>query len=162
MSLNSKQSYVVYIFSVILAIILKIAPWPIAFAEMNPDWILLVLIYWSVNMPERVGIFNAFFIGLLTDVLTGRLLGEYALVYSLVCYFCLNSHKQLRHFPLLQHSVFVIVNLTLSQILIFWMENIQSITQFQGAFWQPILTGVLVFPVIHWLLRRTHNIRKIS
>ncbi|MEY4767510.1 MAG: rod shape-determining protein MreD, partial [Pseudomonadota bacterium] len=63
---------------------LRIAPFPQLIRIFNPDWVLLVLIYWTLALPYRRGVLTAWGIGLLTDVLTGRLLGEYALIYALI------------------------------------------------------------------------------
>ena len=99
MQLNNYTGFFRILLTLILAMCLRIAPLPGVIAVFNPDWVLLTLIYWSLAAPERVGIFHAWTLGLLADVLTGRLLGQYALAYSLVIYICLKLHKRLRQFP---------------------------------------------------------------
>lgn len=149
------------ILTIILSMCLRIAPLPDALAEFNPDWVLLVLIYWSLVLPERVGIFHAWGFGLLTDILTGRLLGQYALAYSLVIYICLKLHKRLRQFPLLQQGLFIFFCLLLSQLLLFFIKNLQHPAQLQGVFWQPVFMGTLCWPLVHTVLRfvrlKKHN-----
>ena len=86
MQMNNTVGFFRIILTLVMAMGLRIAPWPGEMAALNPDWVLLVLIYWSLAIPERVGIFHAWTFGLLTDVLTGRMLGQYALAYSLVIY----------------------------------------------------------------------------
>lgn len=156
MSLNSRYSLGFYVLSIIVAMILRILPWPPVLHSLNPDWILLVLIYWILATPDRVGVFNAFLIGLLTDVLTGRLLGQYALAYSLTGYICIKQHKRLRQFPLFQQGLLIFLLLLLSQSLLFWTENIQGPTLFQGSFLLPVLSGTVCWPFVYSLL---HNIR---
>ncbi len=149
------------ILTIFLAMCLRIAPLPDTLAAYNPDWVLLVLIYWSLALPERVGIFHAWGFGLLTDILTGRLLGQYALAYSLVIYICLKLHKRLRQFPLLQQGLFIFFCLLLSQLLLFFIKNLQHPAQLQSVFWQPVVTGTLSWPLVHTLLRfvrlKKHN-----
>lgn len=113
-------------------------------------------------LPYRKGVFNAWSIGLLTDVLMGRTLGEYALIYALIGYFCIKLHKRLRQFPLIQQSLFVFVCLFLAQLLIFLIENIESPTGFSTFFWLPVVTGTLVWPLIHPVLHFIRNIGRIS
>ena len=79
--------------TLITAMLLTIAPWSDQLELFNPDWILLTLMYWSVALPERVGIFYAWTTGLFADVLTGQLFGQHALTYSIVIYACLKLHK---------------------------------------------------------------------
>jgi rod shape-determining protein MreD len=154
MMLNSRQGFGIYVLSVIIAMMLSIAPWPDFAKYFNPDWILLVLIYWSLAAPERTGIFNAWFMGLLTDVLTGRLLGEHALAYSLSIYLCIRLHKRLRHFPRFQQALFVLGVLLISQSLLFWAENIHNPALFGAAFWLPVLTGTLCWSSVYGILRK--------
>jgi rod shape-determining protein MreD len=123
MQMNNYVGFFRVMLTLVLAMSLRIAPWPGEMAALNPDWVLLVLIYWSLAIPERVGIFHAWTFGLLTDVLTGRLLGQYALAYSLVIYICLKLHKRLRQFPLLQQGLFIFFCLLLSQLLLFFNKK---------------------------------------
>lgn len=139
--------------TLVIAMGLRIAPWPPVVAAFNPDWVLLVLIYWSLAMPERVGIFHAWTFGLLTDVLTGRLFGQYALAYSLVIYLCLNLHKRLRQFPLIQQALFIFFCLLLSQLLLFLIKNLQHPAQLHGSFWLPVFTGTLCWPLVYTVMR---------
>lgn len=152
--LNNHQNLVL---TLILAMCLRVAPLPQAINSLNPDWILLVLIYWSLALPYQQGVFNAWTVGLFTDVLTSRPLGEHALVYALVIYFCIRLHKRLRQFPLLQQTVFVFLCLLLSRVIIFWIESMQGPTYFSVSFWFPVFTGTLLWPFINPLLHFIRN-----
>lgn len=150
------------IFTLIVAMCLRIAPWPIEVVAFNPDWVLLSLIYWSLAVPERVGIFHAWTFGLLTDVLTGRLFGQYALAYSLVIYICLNLHKRLRQFPVIQQGLFIFFCLLLSQLLLFLIKNIQNPAQLRASFWLPVFSGTLCWPLVYTVLRFVRLARRIK
>lgn len=139
--------------TLIIAMCLKIAPWPTVITLINPDWILLTLIYWTLAVPERFGIFHAWIIGLLTDVLTGKLFGQYALIYSIISYVSLKLHKRLRQFPLLQQELFIFLFLLLSQLLIFWIKNLQHPGQLGITFWIPVFTGTIFWPIVYKSLR---------
>ena len=141
------------IMTIVFAMCLKIAPLPNWFAVYNPDWVLLTLIYWSLAMPERVGIFHAWTFGLLTDVLTGRMFGQYALAYTLVIYICLSLHKRLRQFPVFQQALFIFCCLLLSQLLLFFIKNIQHTAQLKPTFWLPVFIGTVCWPLVFTVLR---------
>jgi len=153
MQMNNTVGFFRILLTLAVAMCLRIVPWPGAMAGLNPDWVLLFLIYWSLAIPERVGIFHAWTFGLLTDVLTGRLLGQYALAYSLVIYLCLNLHKRLRQFPLIQQGLFIFFCLLLSQLLLFVIKNLQHPAQLHAAFWLPVFTGTLCWPLVYGVLR---------
>lgn len=138
---------------------LRIAPLPYFISMISPDWILLVLIYWTLMLPYRKGVFNAWIIGLFTDVLLGRTLGEYALIYALIGYFSIKFHKRLRFVPLVQQSAFIFACLLTAQTLVFLIENMQSHIRFSPLFWSPVITSTLLWPFIHPVL---HFIRSIG
>lgn len=130
--------------------------------EFNPDWIALVLIYWSIALPERFGVFTAFSAGLLTDVLTSHLLGQYALIYALYSYFSIRQHRRLRQFPLIQQCMFVFFCLLCGQSLIFGMESMQAANRLPLSFWYPVLTGALMWPLVFLVLRAIRVLARIS
>ncbi len=160
--MNDSYGVVRIIMTIIFAMCLKIAPLPASFAVYNPDWVLLTLIYWSLAMPERVGIFNAWSFGLLTDVLTGRMFGQYALAYSLVIYICLSLHKRLRQFPVFQQALFIFCCLLLAQLLLFFIKNIQYTAQLKPTFWLPVFVGTLCWPLVYTVLRFVRLARPIK
>ena len=53
---------------------------------LRPDWVVMVLIYWIIALPHRVGIVTAWGTGLIVDVLLGSLLGQHALAYIVIAY----------------------------------------------------------------------------
>lgn len=158
--MNSYAGFGRIFLTIVMAMCLRITPWPGFLSGINPDWVLLVLIYWAIAVPERVGIFHAWTIGLLTDVLTGRVFGQYALAYSLIIYLCLIMHKRLRQFPLPQQGLFIFSCLLFSQILLFWLKNIQHPTQLHASFWLPVFTGTFCWPLIYTALRRVRLSRR--
>ncbi|MGR9073967.1 MAG: rod shape-determining protein MreD [Gammaproteobacteria bacterium] len=149
---NNRPTFFIYVLSIFAAMMLRIAPLPAGLHSFNPDWVLLVLIYWILNATDRIGVFNAFAVGLLTDALTGRLLGQYALAYSLTGYLCIKQRNRLRHFPVFQQGLLIFFLLLISQSLLFWTENIQGPTLLQEAFLLPVVSGTVCWPFIYSLL----------
>lgn len=160
--MNNYYGFGKILLSLIFAMCLRIAPLPPVLALFNPDWVLLTLIYWSLAAPERVGIFHAWTFGLLTDVLTGRLFGQYALAYSLVVYLCLKLHKRLRQFPLLQQALFIFCCLLLSQLLLFLVKNLLHPAQLHSTFWLPVITGTLCWPMVFTVMRFIRLSRRLT
>mgnify|MGYP000875866321 CR=1 FL=1 len=65
-----------------------------------PDWLAVVLVFWGVHQPRRVGIGWAFVFGLLMDVHQGALLGQHALAYALLGFAAISIHRRLLWFGL--------------------------------------------------------------
>ena len=59
--------------SLLLALIFDMVP--VGRVAAMPDLLALVLVFWNVHQPRRVGVGWAFFFGLLVDVHHGALLG---------------------------------------------------------------------------------------
>jgi len=53
-----------------------------------PDFMALVLVFWNVHQPLRIGIALAFMFGLAVDVHQTALLGQHALSYTTLSFFC--------------------------------------------------------------------------
>ena len=65
-------------FTFIIALLLTVIPLPEGLRFLRPDWVGLVLIYWCMALPHRVGVASGWFMGLMVDLLTGTLLGQHA------------------------------------------------------------------------------------
>jgi rod shape-determining protein MreD len=68
-------------------------------AAWVPDLLAVVLVFWTVHQPQRVGIATAFVFGLLMDVHQGALLGQNALAYTVLSFFAISLHRRLLWFP---------------------------------------------------------------
>ena len=67
------------------------APW-------MPDFLALVLVFWSVHQTQRIGIGTAFFFGILMDVHQGSVLGQHALAYTGLSFLAIMIHRRLLWF----------------------------------------------------------------
>jgi rod shape-determining protein MreD len=67
-------------------------------AAWVPDFVAILLVFWSVHQPQRVGIGSAFFFGICMDVHQVALLGQHALAYSALSFFAIAIHRRLLWF----------------------------------------------------------------
>jgi rod shape-determining protein MreD len=73
-----------------------------------PDLLALVLVFWNVHQPRRVGLTAAFLFGLLMDVHESAVLGQHALAYTLLSFFAITIHRRLLWFDLLTQALHVL------------------------------------------------------
>ena len=140
--------------SIFIAMGLRILPLENNHAIYNPDWVAIAVIFWCIHLPDRFGIGLAWLSGLLTDVLTGRPLGGYALCYSIIAYLSLSQHRRLRIFPLYQQALFVLLFLLISQFLIFWSDE-HTLQPVHGwRYYLPALSGTAAWFFIKSILNR--------
>ena len=71
---------------------------PLGRQPWMPDLLALVLVFWSVHQPLRIGIATAFLFGLVMDVHQTSLLGQHALAYTALSYFAIMVHRRLLWF----------------------------------------------------------------
>jgi rod shape-determining protein MreD len=81
-----------------LALALLVNMLPLGRQAWMPDLLALVLVFWSVHQPLRIGIATAFLFGLVMDVHQTSLLGQHALAYTALSYFAIMVHRRLLWF----------------------------------------------------------------
>ncbi len=162
MSAPNSVAFLCFVGTIAAAMVMRVISVFPSVDLFNPDWIVLVLIYWSIALPDRFGVFTAFAVGLFTDVLTGHLLGQYALIYALLSYLSIKEHRRLRQFPLPQQCLFILFCLTSGQSLLFGMASMQAANRLPLSFWYPVLSGTLAWPLVFYVLRTIRVMARIS
>ena len=92
--------------SLLLALLVNVLP--LGRTPWMPDVLALVLVFWSVHQPQRVGIGAAFVFGLAMDVHQTALLGQHALSYTALSYFAITIHRRLLWFSVPSQAVQVL------------------------------------------------------
>lgn len=133
--------------SLALMLALAVVPLPEAIAPFRPDWVAVILLYWSLVAPRRFSLMTAFWMGIALDTLSGSLLGQHALALLLVVYIAERFHLQLRVFPVSQLAFVVLVLLGLYEFILFWIDGVAGRTVPVIERWAPPLAGTLA-----WLL----------
>ena len=82
--------------SLIAALLLNMLP--LGRVPWMPDFLALVLVFWNVHQPLRVGIGLAFMFGLGMDVHQSSLLGQHALAYTALSFFAAMIQRRLLWF----------------------------------------------------------------
>ncbi len=120
-----------------------------------PDLLALVLVFWTVHQPLRVGVGAAFAFGLVIDVQQAGLLGQHALVYTALSYLAIMIHRRLLWFPVTSQALQVLPLMLVAHLLelairliagdgfpgwSFWLAPM-----LQAALW-PVVSVVLILP----------------
>ena len=115
----------------------------------------MVLIYWTIALPYRIGIGSAWIAGLVLDVLEGSTLGVNALALVVVAYVALSLHLRLRMFSTLQQSGLVLALVGLNLMLCNWLQIVtgQSVSS-NLMLLMAALTSAVIWPSLFQLLRQ--------
>ena len=153
MSSEPQHGLPIVLISFALAFTLTALPLPEVLNAYRPPWCALVLIYWLMALPYRIGIKTAWAIGLVLDVLKGILLGQHALALSVVAFITLHLHLRIRVYPFWQQSIIIGLILFSYQVILFWTYNISSTVQWGWVYWISPIVGALLWPGCFILLR---------
>ena len=134
-----------------LAFVLNLLP--TSFWPFFPEWVMLVILFWSIRAPLVVGTGTAFLLGLLMDVVDGSLMGQHALAYVLIAYAGRVLSAKILWLPLKQQVLHVLPLLlvgSLIGVLVRWFSG----DEFPGALYllRPIITGLLWAPATYILM----------
>jgi rod shape-determining protein MreD len=148
--------------SLFAALVLATMPVPEWGAQWRPLWVLLVLVYWCVALPQLVGVATGWILGLALDVLGGGLLGQNALAMTLVAYTARRLYLQLRVSPLWQQVLSVMLMVAGFQVVLFWIKGMIGQSPPSLAYWLPTLSSTLVWPPLFLLLRRLRRYFRVG
>ena len=156
MAIKEKSNGVwVIVLSFFLAYLLAIVPFPEWAMNYRPEWVPMVLIYWIMALPYRVGIGSAWCAGLILDILEGSVLGLNAIGLVVVAYVTSSIHLRFRMFSSIQQSGLVLVLLGINLFLSHWLKVITGYTAASDMmFIMGALTSSVLWPSLFQLLRQ--------
>lgn len=140
-------------FTFIVGLALSILPLPNWAVWLQPEWVVLILFYWMIALPHRIGLSAALFLGLLLDALNGSALGAHAFVLILLSYFMIKMHRQLRVFPLLQQAIVIMFMIFSYELILLFISMMLEGVIYVTWFWVPSITSMLLWPWLFILLR---------
>ena len=143
----------IFFATIFIAAILAILPVPHWFIPYRPEWIALILIYWSMAHSEEINIGTAWTIGLLADVLLGSLLGLHALCFSIIVYASIRFHARLRVSSLAQQMLFVGVILLPYMLIMLWVDGMLGRKVNTIIYFTHIFSSILIWPWLFLFLR---------
>ena len=138
--------------SIGICYLLQLMPLPPLLIAFKPFWLALVLIYWWLETPERVGLGLMFTLGLIGDVLHGELLGEQAARLCVLGFIVLRFRPRLRFFPMWQQSLAVLALLLNDRIFLLMIHAFAGDPLPPRSFWLAPITGMLAWPWLFLLL----------
>lgn len=135
------------------ALLLEMTPLPGWIAWAWPDFVALVLVYWGVHQPHRIGLLPAWGMGLLMDVADGALLGQHAFAYGVLMYGAIFLSRRIRMFPPRLQAAHVTI-LLLAERCLQLLVRLVGGEGFPGfAFFGASLTAAALWPLLAVLVK---------
>jgi len=156
-SVESSHVWVVVAISFLLALVFSIVTLPqfipLEMGYLRPEWVALVLFYWTIALPHRVGVVIAWVLGLIVDVLLGSLLGQHSIALIAVAYIGASLYQRLRMFTVWQQSLIVFAAMGVYQLINYWIESIVGSAEWNVWNLLPSIVSAFIWPWVFLVLR---------
>lgn len=135
-----------------VALLLNLLPLSGWVLILRPDFIALVLLYWGLEHPRKVGFFPAFLLGLAMDVAHGSLLGQHALAYTGLMFAAIALHRRVPMFGVRQQVLHILGILFLAQLTVLAVR-LATGSDFPGWwYFLPSASGAILWPFARHIL----------
>ena len=152
----------IILLSFIAAFIFSMIPLPQLLQSVRPEFVLVVLIYWCIALPNRIGVGIGWITGLFFDVSSDAILGQHALTFALIVYLAIKLHQRIRVFPIWQQALTVFVLMMLQGTLILWIKGMIGNAPPISVLILPAISTALFWPVGYLVLRQIRRYYQIN
>ena len=130
--------------------LLPLTGWVLA---LRPDFVALVLLYWGIYQPRKIGFLPAWLLGLAMDVADSSLFGQHALAYAVMMFAAIALHRRVSMFDM-RHQILHILPILLIMQLIMLVVREAAGGEFPGWwYFLASISGALLWPVMDLLLK---------
>ena len=154
---DTRISRIPMVLSALVALGLAILPLPKVLEPVRPDFLVLVVLYWSIEQPRAGGLTLAFFGGLALDIVNGVVLGQHALALTLTAAWATNLRLRIRVFSILSQTLTIFALLTGYQFLLFWIDGATGNPVTTLSRWLAPVIGAVLWPVMVGALSKFHE-----
>tara|TARA_R110000868_G_scaffold346617_11_gene607742 strand:- start:92 stop:574 length:483 start_codon:yes stop_codon:yes gene_type:complete len=147
------RNFIPVLITLIVAMCLSLLPMPEWTGWARPAWVLMVLTYWAMVMPDQVNVGVAWLAGLFLDVLTGTMIGEHALALTVAIYFVYRFHRRIHMYPMPQQVFSVLIFVLIYQSILYGVQGAVGKLPQSQLYWLSSLTTVLLWPWMSVLMR---------
>ena len=148
--------------TVFFAMVLLVIPAPELIRDFLPDWVSLVLIYWALALPTRMGVSLAWIAGLVVDLFTLGIPGAHALSKAVLVYLVKMLALRVRTYPLWQQSVMIMLLLGLEVLMLAIVDMVTDGGLGVLHRWTAVIVGGLAWPLVYVALRRSRHLANLS
>lgn len=151
-------SNIFIVLSLLAALLLNGLPWQGIWLMLRPDFVAVMLLYWCMHKPWRVGIGLSWLVGIFADVADASLFGQHALAYTLLAFGGVVLHNRLQMFNLRQQTTQVLGIFALTYAayaLVHWQVNGYVV----WAYFLGCLTSTLLWAPLSLVLQAMRQMR---
>ena len=148
----ARNGWVVWL-TFVIGLLLSVSPLPQFMEIFRPLWLALLLAFWALALPHKIGMVTAWLLGLAAAVLYGTSPGQHALLLPPLTFLVLSLQQRLRMFPMWQQCLVILVIFGLAQLVQLWLSALTGNRQPTLALVLPALVSALLWPWVSYGLR---------
>ena len=151
---NNRISILIIWLTLLIGLCIQIIPWSTEYNIFKPHLLMLIMAYWLIALPHRIGMGMAFLLGIVLDLFSGSLLGIHAFILSCIAYLLMFKFQLIRNLALWQQSIIIFaVSLCYNSLVFLFQVSIyHTITISPLILVSSIVDGIL-WIVIYLFLR---------
>ncbi len=140
--------------AMVLAIVHLPETWPQWLGWLRPEWVSLVVFFWVMELPHRLGLISAWLLGLGVDILYADPLGLNGAVLAGITYIVWRFYERLRMYSVVQQASVVFVLLLASEAVRMVVRDLAWDRGWTWGIAVPALTSTLLWPIVYRVLQR--------
>tara|TARA_B100001750_G_scaffold34764_1_gene24592 strand:- start:12981 stop:13463 length:483 start_codon:yes stop_codon:yes gene_type:complete len=157
--MSSNIRNLIFIWSVfLLSILLTIIPLPDLIDSFRLPWLMMAVIYFSIFNVSLIGIVSAWLSGLILDLMGGGLMGEHAMILSILSYLSYRFRFQIRVYPIWQIIVVVFLLLCLGELISVWIQGFSGNMRINIIEWINIGIAAILWPIFMGFIQKMESI----
>ena len=142
--------------SLAASLLVLVVPIPGGLGPARPYLLAMLLCYWLLEAPDRIGLGVAFLAGLAADLVSGTLFGEQALRLVVLVFLVQRFRARLRFFPLWQQAMAVAALLVNDRLI---AAAIQFTSGAGLPAWLTWLSPLVAFVLWPWMFLLLDELR---
>lgn len=144
---------ILIILSFAIALVLMVLPQPSWMAQAKPQWVFVVLLFWLMQAPNKIGPVVAWCVGLYVDLLMGDALGMHALVFVMFTYGVQRFLRMLQALPLWQQILMVGMASLLNVVMQLILMRLSGLFAFSMEMLLPAVANMIIWPWLYLICR---------
>lgn len=156
----------VILLSLLVAMLLSVfhlpESWPAWLGWLRPNWLLLVLFFWVMELPTRIGLVTAWLLGLVADALLADPLGVNGLILAGTTYLAWRFFERLRMYSVPQQCGVIFLLTLAAEVMRMVAHDWVDGQPFSGAVFFTALISMLCWPFVYLLLLRIRTAVRVE
>jgi rod shape-determining protein MreD len=140
--------------AMVLAVVHVPESWPQWLGWLRPAWVAMVIFYWVMELPHRIGLIAAWVLGALVDVLLAEPLGMNGVILAAITYVAWRFYERLRMYSIFQQCGVVFLLVLGAEVTRALVLNVVADRALSWGVAGPPLISLLLWPFVALALGR--------